>query len=217
MKTKLLYTALLIIYSSSLFSQSNNVITDKRDNKNYTTVTIGNQTWMSENLNFVTNTGSWCYNDSITNCNKYGRLYNWEAAKQACPADWHLPNESEWTILVNNLGGEEVAGGKLKSTTAWKTQESVSNKKCENPNHLNGESSHDTIVTNSSNFTALPAGGLYTNGIFDYSGIYSLMWLNSEYNTSQAWYSYLDNYNVMEAHKYYSVKSNGFSVRCIKD
>ena len=68
---------------------------------------------MSENLNYTT-TDSWCYDNASYNCEKYGRLYRWEAAKKGCPTGWHLPTDAEWNTLVNNNGGESKAGANLK-------------------------------------------------------------------------------------------------------
>jgi uncharacterized protein (TIGR02145 family) len=79
----------------------------------FKTVRIGNKTWMAENLNTPTE-GSYIYNDNAQLAPKFGRLYTWDAAMKACPAGWHLPSDAEWTDLVTRLGGEDVAGGKLK-------------------------------------------------------------------------------------------------------
>jgi uncharacterized protein (TIGR02145 family) len=77
------------------------------------TVKIGNQVWMAENLN-VKVKGSTVYNEDPVFQEKYGRLYTWAAAQNACPPGWHLPSDGEWTELINTLGGEDVAGKKLK-------------------------------------------------------------------------------------------------------
>jgi len=92
---------------------------DSRDGKKYRTVKIGEQVWMAENMNYET-ANSKCYDDDAVNCAKYGRLYNWDDAKAACPAGWHLPGKEEWDTLVDYAGGENTAGKKLKSKTGWK-------------------------------------------------------------------------------------------------
>ena len=75
---------------------------DERDGQVYKTVVIGEQTWMAENLNFETES-SYCYNDSAKYCDKYGRLYTWESAKNVCPTDWHLPTQTEWSSLLSTV------------------------------------------------------------------------------------------------------------------
>jgi uncharacterized protein (TIGR02145 family) len=92
--------------------------TDRRDNKVYRKVTIVSQTWMAENLNYAADK-SVCYEDSAENCEKYGRLYTGYEAIKACPIGWHLPTDNEWTTLIDFVGGEDIAGWKLKSTEGW--------------------------------------------------------------------------------------------------
>jgi uncharacterized protein (TIGR02145 family) len=118
---------------------------DVRDGNSYKTVTIGTQTWMAENYNFATSNGSVCYNNDPLNCSRYGRLYTWETAKMICPTSegWQLPTDKDWQTLLNYLGGQKIAGSKLKSRIEW-----------ENPN---------TDATNESGFSALP-GGSYNPG-----------------------------------------------------
>ena len=109
---------------------------DSRDGKSYKTVKIGDQVWMAENLAFEPSSGIyWVYNNDKTNVPKYGYLY-WETALEVCPTAWHLPTDSEWTVLEDYLGGYELAGQKMKSTSG----------------------SLDGDVINESGFNALPGG-----------------------------------------------------------
>jgi len=91
--------------------------TDSRDSKDYKTVILDKQTWMAENLNYDAN-GSKCHDNSEINCQKYGRLYDWDAAMSACPKGWHLPSDKEWEALVNFAGGA-IAGNMLKALSGW--------------------------------------------------------------------------------------------------
>ena len=92
-----------LLLSGFLFAQKDSSFVDSRDGKVYKTVKIGTQTWMAQNLNY-TMVNSSCYNDSNVNCKTYGRLYTWAAAKTACPKGWHLPSDTEWSILETYSG-----------------------------------------------------------------------------------------------------------------
>ena len=110
--------------SSSLAPKSSGefaygTLTDERDGKTYKTVVIGKQTWMAENLNFE-NRLSYCYEGKDENCAKYGRLYKWEGAMEACPAGWGVPSLEEFQVLVATVGGQTMAGKVLKSAEGWK-------------------------------------------------------------------------------------------------
>jgi uncharacterized protein (TIGR02145 family) len=89
-------------------------ITDTRDGQKYKVVKIGDQCWMAENLNYETATNSFCYGDDPANCDEHGRLYVFDVAQTACPDGWHVPTKAEVETLIAELGGDKVAGGKLK-------------------------------------------------------------------------------------------------------
>ena len=81
---------------------------DSRDNRTYSTVTIGKQTWMAKNLNYGTD-NSYCYDNLDGNCSLYGQLYTWNDAITVCPTGWHLPTLDEWTALFSSEQGDAFA------------------------------------------------------------------------------------------------------------
>ncbi|HEY5590606.1 MAG TPA: FISUMP domain-containing protein [Paludibacter sp.] len=191
------------------------------DGYNYTIVNIGTQTWMAENLrttkyndnsaipNVTDNvawsaltTGAYCDHDNSTsNGAIYGHLYNWYAVNTGilAPTGWHVPTDAEWTTLVTFLGGDNVAGGKLKETgTAhWVT-----------PN---------TGATNETGFGALPAGGRAFDGIFPTSdvGYRGQCWTATQFDVFPAYYRGIPNIGTFATRAFYN-KAAGFSVRCVK-
>ncbi|MFA4851227.1 MAG: FISUMP domain-containing protein [Bacteroidales bacterium] len=190
------------------------------DNNNYSVVQIGTQVWMAENLKTtkyrngdpipnVTDytawsnliSGAYCdYDNTPSNSTIYGKLYNWYTivdSRNLCPTGWHVPTDAEWTSLVDSLGGESVAGRKLKEIDSAHWQ---------SPN----------LATNESGFTALPGAMRSWNGTFDYIGVYGYWWSSSEYNTYDAWYRYMY-YFSYDVFKNYNDKQNGLSVRCLRD
>jgi len=170
--------------------------TDTRNSKTYKTVKIDNQTWMAENLNYQTTSGSWCYGESADSCTKYGRLYDWNMANTVCPTGWHLPSIQEWRTLVTTIGGASVAGKKLKSASGWASNSG----------------------TDDYGFSALPGGNLYSTGSFGYTGIYGHWWTATEYNdnASDAYYWNM-NYSRDYVYEDHFRKSGGVSVRCLQD
>jgi len=101
------------------FEKFTPTFTDSRDGKSYRRVKIGNLIWMAENLNYET-AGSLCYGKDDSNCEKYGRLYTWDAATKACPDGWRLPDTTDFNDFGEAIGDDEnIAGGKLKSKTGW--------------------------------------------------------------------------------------------------
>ncbi len=173
------------------------IFTDTRDDKKYKTVKIGEQTWMAENLNYDAK-GSKCYEKKPANCSKYGRLYNWETALKACPSGWHLPSDAEWTILEKVVGSD--AGKKLKSKSGWNDD---SQRKSGNG-------------TDEYGFSALP-GGFFAGiiGSFNHVGINGSWWSATEASIG-AHLRGIDNYSSI-VRRYQNIKSNSFSVRCVRD
>ncbi len=194
-------------------------ITDSRDGKSYATVMIGTQCWMAQGLDYgtkISGTSSqtdngipekYCYNNDDQNCTVYGALYQWgelmqyvttPGAQGLCPAGWHIPGDDEWTVLSTFLGGEAVAGGKIKEagTAHWQA-----------PN---------TGATNSSGFTALPGGYRDTGGSFNGLSSYLNYWSSSPNGTTEAWDRHLNYFSEYIARGNYSL-SYGFYARCVKD
>lgn len=187
----------------------------------YSVVKIGSQTWMAENLkatkyrngddiiNLTNNTdwgmftiSSWCnYNNDAANATNYGKLYNWYAiadTRNIAPVGWHVASDAEWTMLTTTLGGETVAGGKLKETS------------------LNHWVTPNTSATNATGFTAVPAGSRLSSGQFNNLGSNGNWWSLTENGTNYAWYRYVYSSSASVVRDYYN-KNVGFSVRCVRD
>jgi uncharacterized protein (TIGR02145 family) len=191
---------------------------DTRDGRQYNTIQIGSQLWLAENLAwlpYVSPSSSssstlpfyyvYSYSGSdvsvarnMSYYSTYGVLYNWQASLTACPSGWHLPNDAEWAILLTYLGGENVAGGKMKETgsTYWPS-----------PNR---------DATNESCFSGLPAGYLSAWSDFSAIGDATYWWSSSEETSEYSWYRALDYPHSKVNHEYYN-KNGAFSVRCIKN
>ena len=105
--TRLLAIAFLLT-TLNVAAQIPGSTTDTRDGKEYKTIKIGKQEWMAENMNFE-NLNSWCYNNKPEMCEKYGRLYSYVGASQACPPGWRLPTMKDWNKLIEHVGEETAA------------------------------------------------------------------------------------------------------------
>ncbi|MCD4684099.1 MAG: fibrobacter succinogenes major paralogous domain-containing protein [Bacteroidales bacterium] len=179
--------------------ETTGTFTDARDGTTYKWVKICDQTWMAENLAYEPSSGNyWAYNDNEIFVDAYGYLYDWETAKSIAPEGWHLPSKAEWQELINCLGGENIAGGKMKESgnTHWIA-----------PN---------TGATNSSGFTALPGGLRDSNGNYGGMNGLTVFWFSTAYNNNTAYIVELD-FDAELANVYNGAKDYGFSVRCIKD
>ena len=206
MKKKILLIAILLIAMSTV-AQEYGTFIDSRDGKTYKTVKIDNRIWLAENLNFATDSNSYCYENNPSNCDVYGRLYNWENAKKACPSGWHLPSKMEWADLIEYLGGENVAFNKIVDNT---------NKRWEMPNNNNVY----RYVDNSSGFSALPAG-VRLNDTFLFLGRLTEWWTSTELDTNNAYFVYIENDHIRVKGGSKQTSQNKaqeyYSVRCIKD
>ena len=182
----------------------------------YSSVSIGTQNWMEKNLDVITyrngdpipyvtdpeiwaslKTGAWCYfnNDHI-----YGKLYNWYAVNDSrglAPTGWHVPTDVEWKTLIKTLGGDSIAGGKMKVAGAisWT-----------NPN---------TGVVKTLGFAGRPGGGRGYFGTFNLIG-FGYWWSSTESGTTTAWNRSLSFKGSGVSRSSYD-KTSGFSVRCLKD
>jgi uncharacterized protein (TIGR02145 family) len=183
-------TTILLLICIAAFAQQKGTFTDTRDGKIYKTVKIGKQTWLAENLNYNAN-GSKCYENQESNCQKYGRLYDGNIAKTACPSGWHLPSQEEWNVLVAAVGGLSTAGRYLK-TSDW-----------------GGENKYG--------FAALPGGYGNSDGNFYNVGYGGNWWSASENDAGDAYNQYMG-YDIEYVPWFPNSKyGNLFSVRCVKD
>jgi len=208
---------------------------DSRDGKVYKIVKVGSQTWFAENLNYAAE-GSKCFGEGgvvfdgyddegnpiptklsnaevQANCVKYGRLYTWSTAKQACPAGTHLPTSEEWNTLVNYVGGKKTrtAGTKLKSSTDWKNDEDV------------------PAGTDEYAFSALPGGHGSLDGWFYHNGTSGGWWSSTELDAyfASAWATGGSGESFNDVNMIYEAtrRDDGsirmypllFSVRCVQD
>ena len=194
------------------------------DGNVYKTVTIGSQTWMAENLKTskyndgtsIPNvkdslewskltTGAWCYyNNDEKNNVKYGKLYNWYTVspttngnKNVCPTGWHVPSDVEFKVLTNYLGGESIAGGKMKEIGRSSWIES------------------NYIANNLSLFSFLPNGAREANGEFNHMLYFGGFHMSSE-SDGEGLHSVLS-YKEVWIGMDEDPKEGGLSIRCVKD
>jgi uncharacterized protein (TIGR02145 family) len=177
--------------------------TDSRDGKGYKTVEFDNRTWMAENLNYNAD-DSKCYDNSESNCQKYGRLYNWKTALTACPSGWHLPSDKEWRTIVGFAGGA-IAGTILKATSGWADYYAI------------GYGNTSGNGADAFGFSALPGGSGRSNGDFDNDvGGSGYWWSATEGNAANAWGRRMSYVNA-DVYRYDYDKAYLFSVRCVQD
>jgi uncharacterized protein (TIGR02145 family) len=208
------------VTGNDLIFSTPEVLKDNSGNT-YNTLSIAKQVWMAENLRttkysdgtdipHVTSARGWsklktpgyCWynNDTASNKSTYGVLYNWYTVYtfRLCPSGWHVPDEEEWNILIDYLGESSLAGIKLKEegTTHWQKP--------------------GTGATNASGFTALPGGSRDMKGLFVYNGLKGQWWCADDSTANTAWLRSMD-FSNNGVTSFFNNKSEGSSVRCLKD
>jgi uncharacterized protein (TIGR02145 family) len=192
------------------------------EGREYPVVQIGNQCWTKTDLRTykyadgsnIPNIGhgyewqrSWVFTQSgarSTNPEVGGVLYNWLAvadSRKLCPTGWHVPTDAEWTVLIDFLGGDSIAGNKMKNINSWDNY----------PGHENG--------TNESGFSGFPRGSrvdYVTIGAIGGIGTSGYWWSSTESSETNAWFRFLY-FGNSSAASYNGGKKNGFSVRCLRD
>jgi uncharacterized protein (TIGR02145 family) len=224
------YTYRVVAYNSagnSLVYSNEVEVTTSGGTVDLPNVTISNQIWSKQNLTVsqyrngdpipnVTDptqwvnlsSGAWCwYNNDSINYAQYGKLYNWYAVNDPrglAPLGWHVSTDAEWTTLTDFLGGESVAGGKLKitGTQYW-----------ESPN---------TGATNITDFSALPGGlrgGSFTGGSFQFSiGRNGAWWTSTSSDQANEWiWIRTMRWDQNSVYRTVNDKNSGYSVRLVKD
>jgi uncharacterized protein (TIGR02145 family) len=195
----------------------------------YSSVVLGNgQEWMSENLRtanyrngdpiptgldqatwIATSVGAYAiYNNDLANNDIYGKLYNGNAVtdpRNVCPIGWHVPTDGEWSTLTDYLGGDNVAGGKMKTTTGW--------------NDYEGQSGNGT---NESGFSGLPGGtrggGGFSPSGFAFLGFHGFWWCTSDISSYGVSWRIIYNFSTSTSPlPDYGASQSGFSVRCLRD
>lgn len=196
--------------------------TDNRDGQEYSSVQIGGQCWMAENLNYDQDSygNDWCYDNDSSHCDTYGRLYDWAAFMQGesssntnpsgvqgiCPEGWHMPSDKEWNQLAKHISNDNGGytqdggdwfhvGGHLKASSGWGSGN-------------NG--------TDDYGFSGLPGGYCYSDDEFEGVVDYAVWWSASDHDPDYAWGRNLS-YKHENFDRISDFKGYGFSVRCIRD
>ena len=218
-----LFLAFISNAQRKFFHANNYFITQPIPNQVvYNGITIGSQIWINKNLEVTTyrngdeiplvtdptlwaglTTGAWCYyNNDAAEGAIYGKLYNWYAVNDPrglAPAGWHIPTDAEWATVGTSLGGNSVAGGKMKitGTTYW--------------------NSPNTGATNETGFGGLPGGFRNSDGSF-YNKLYDgYYWTANSSSSTDALFRYLNSGNANLNTFSGLSKKLGYTIRCVKD
>jgi len=224
--------------SSSAFVGTSGTFIDERDSQTYNWVRISDQIWMAENLNYNASgskcgDGSSLSDENTTNCDIYGRLYNWATAMDLdpdcrtdngcyvqskrqgiCPKDWHIPSNEDWDKLYRYADGTSGTSSPYDSPTAGKHLKAKTGWSSCGPSGLGLGSPYSCEDTYG--FSALPGGRGGSDGDFSTVDIYGLWWSASEFDSDSAYFRYMG-YDGESAFWYYNGKAGLFSVRCLQD
>lgn len=215
---KITYGQYTYTCSGGTWSLDYTYLKDSRDKKSYRALKVGEQTWMIDNLNYNA-TNSWCYQNIDRNCDTYGRLYTWNAAKKACPTGWHLPDAYEYRDLLSTLAYTEI-----RDLDYWQKDPY-------------GSSSYGVSI-----FELRGTGIRMDNGTFDYDRRLAGLWYkDSSLTNADTAYAYIkyvastipsEYYGSGNIHHFEMVgntvasgspqgyrftKETGLNVRCVKD
>lgn len=210
--TTTVFPALYFPVSAAHRLEEAGTFVDPADGETYQTIRIGTQTWMAQNLRRATSSST-CYAGKADSCAKYGRLYSWTDAMGIgsgylvrtwgssttrttgiCPVGWHIPSDAEWRTLWNTVPAGE--GNSLKTYNGW---------------------GNDDGGTDTAFFHALPSGLRFPGGTYDSAGTAAFFWSSGESNdsTAIAWAVRRNNSEFKSQSNYY--KSDGYSVRCLRN
>lgn len=226
------------ILEDNLISAGTYKLADIEGNQ-YNVVKIGTQVWMKENLKttkyndgtsipLVTSDSEWSnltsagfcwyYNDATTYKAIYGALYNWHAVNNGklCPMNWHVPSDAEWTTLENYLIANSFNyDGTTTGNKFAKALASVSGWTSSSIEGAIGNTDYPS-KRNATDFTAIPGGCRYMNGVFQVAGNFAYFWSATETDATYAWNRHLT-YDNSGITRYSNYKKPGLSVRCIRD
>jgi len=166
---------------------------DERDRREYNLIKTDELFWMAENLNFETDSGWWCHSEDPENCDKYGKLYNWETAMIACPPGWHLPSDTEWMSYEISLF--------MYDATSWGAR---------------GTNQADKLrLGGSSGFNAILSGTRNLEGEYSMMGTDAGFWTSTG-NNHFAYYRYIF-FEQSVIFRTMLPANHGLSVRCVKE
>lgn len=226
MKKPIFFLVALFVYCSDPTSSKDNKTVQDIDGNVYQTVTIGSQVWMAENLKvthyrngdvipFVSDADAWgglstaachIYNGDTTGSAAYGLLYNFFAAVDSnniAPLGWHVPTDEEWQLLVNYLGGDSLAGGKMKSRGTLEGFDGL----WREPNEG---------ASNESGFSVIPGGYRAGDGSYEGMAVSARFWSSTLRDNIRGWHLRLAYDNPM-AERRFGGMNGGYSIRCVRD